>query len=90
MKRGRFTHRDKRWKLQLNLRLIQSVQQLKWRILFNTPARRKFLRTDKTEFAHIDEVIRRIALAKFNIALRSLITAKLFDNTAQRQMKNNN
>ena len=28
----------------------------------------KFLRTDKTEFAHIDEVIRRIALAKFNIA----------------------
>jgi len=37
-------------------------------LFFNTPARRKFLRTDKTEFAHIDEVIRRIALAKFNIA----------------------
>ena len=27
-------------------------------LFFNTPARRKFLRTDKTEFAHIDEVIR--------------------------------
>ncbi|MGY4677576.1 DNA mismatch repair endonuclease MutL [Pasteurella sp. P03HT] len=37
-------------------------------LFFNTPARRKFLRTDKTEFAHIDEVIRRIALAKTNIA----------------------
>lgn len=37
-------------------------------LFFNTPARRKFLRADKTEFAHIDEVIRRIALAKFNIA----------------------
>ncbi|WP_273392306.1 DNA mismatch repair endonuclease MutL [Actinobacillus porcinus] len=37
-------------------------------LFFNTPARRKFLRTDKTEFAHIDEVIRRIALAKPNIA----------------------
>ncbi|MEG9475166.1 DNA mismatch repair endonuclease MutL [Mannheimia indoligenes] len=37
-------------------------------LFFNTPARRKFLRTDKTEFAHIDEVIRRIALAKPNVS----------------------
>ncbi|TCP95723.1 DNA mismatch repair protein MutL [Cricetibacter osteomyelitidis] len=37
-------------------------------LFFNTPARRKFLRTDKTEFGHIDEVIRRIALAKLTIA----------------------
>ncbi|MCW9716932.1 DNA mismatch repair endonuclease MutL [Avibacterium sp. 21-599] len=37
-------------------------------LFFNTPARRKFLRTDKTEFSHIDEVIRRIALAKPHIA----------------------
>jgi DNA mismatch repair protein MutL len=38
-------------------------------LFFNTPARRKFLRTDKTEFTHIDEVIRRIALARFDVAI---------------------
>ena len=37
-------------------------------LFFNTPARRKFLRTDKTEFAHIDEMVRRIALAKPNVS----------------------
>lgn len=39
-------------------------------LFFNTPARRRFLRSEKTEFAHIDEVIRRIALAKPNIAFK--------------------
>ncbi len=37
-------------------------------LFFNTPARRKFLRTDKTEFSHIEEVIKRIALARFDVA----------------------
>ncbi|RKS84484.1 DNA mismatch repair protein MutL [Orbus hercynius] len=32
-------------------------------IFYNTPARRRFLKTEKTEFSHIDEVVRRIALA---------------------------
>jgi DNA mismatch repair protein MutL len=32
-------------------------------LFFNTPARRKFLRTDKTEFAQIEEIFKRMALS---------------------------
>lgn len=37
-------------------------------LFFNTPARRKFLRTEKTEFGHIDEIVRRIALSRFDVS----------------------
>ena len=37
-------------------------------LFFNTPARRKFLRTDKTEFDHLQDVIKRMALARFDVA----------------------
>ena len=39
-------------------------------LFFNTPARRKFMRTDKTEFRHIENVVRRIALSSFPVAVR--------------------
>ncbi|WP_428357682.1 DNA mismatch repair endonuclease MutL [Methyloprofundus sp.] len=36
-------------------------------LFYNTPARRKFLKTDKTEFAHIDTLFKRMALSRFDI-----------------------
>ena len=33
-------------------------------LFYNTPARRKFLRTEKTEFGHIDEALRQQALSR--------------------------
>ena len=38
-------------------------------LFFNTPARRKFLRTEKTEFSHLEKVVKRIALSRFDVAL---------------------
>ena len=37
-------------------------------LFFNVPARRKFLRTERTEFAHIDTVVRSLSLARFDVA----------------------
>src|SRR5690606_30138405 len=39
-------------------------------LFFNTPARRRFLRAEKTEFNHLEEVFRRIALSEFATAFR--------------------
>jgi len=37
-------------------------------LFYNTPARRKFLRTERTEFGHIDKWVRRLALARSDVA----------------------
>jgi len=39
-------------------------------LFYNTPARRKFMRTDNTEFRHIEQVVRRIALGCFPVEVR--------------------
>lgn len=46
-------------------------------LFYNTPARRKFMRTEKTEFTHIDEVVRRIALARFDVSINLSHNGKL-------------
>lgn len=38
-------------------------------LFFNTPARRKFLRAERTEFDHIEKTVRRLALSRFDVAV---------------------
>jgi DNA mismatch repair protein MutL len=34
-------------------------------LFFNVPARRKFLKTEKTEFRHLEDVVKKVALSRF-------------------------
>ncbi|RAU17080.1 DNA mismatch repair endonuclease MutL [Nitrincola tibetensis] len=45
-------------------------------LFFNTPARRKFLKTEKTEFNHLEEVVRRLALSRFDVGFSLTHNAK--------------
>lgn len=50
--------------------VLQGTQIEVQDLFYNTPARRKFLRTGRTEFQHIDDLIKRLALARPGIAFR--------------------
>ncbi len=63
-------------------------------LFFNTPARKKFLKTEKTEFSRIDEILKRIALSRFDVqfslthnqrVIRKLLPAKS-DQEKQRRV----
>lgn len=36
-------------------------------LFYNTPARRKFLKAEKTEFGHIESLVQKLALARFDV-----------------------
>lgn len=46
-------------------------------LFFNTPARRKFLRTERTEYQRIDEVLRKASLSHPNVSLTLSHNGKL-------------
>ncbi len=63
-------------------------------LFFNTPARKKFLKTEKTEYSRIDEILKRIALSRFDVqfslthnqrAIHKLLPAKS-DQEKQRRV----
>jgi len=46
-------------------------------LFYNTPARRKFLRTETTEYKHLDQVVRRMALSRFDVEFKLIKNGKL-------------
>ncbi|MDP3844295.1 MAG: DNA mismatch repair endonuclease MutL [Oxalobacteraceae bacterium] len=49
-------------------------------LYYNTPARRKFLKTEQTEFGHCAEVVRRIALARPDVSFSLSHNGKTIDH----------
>jgi DNA mismatch repair protein MutL len=46
-------------------------------LFFNTPARRKFQRSEKTESGHVDSVLKSLALARFDVEFRFLSNGRV-------------
>lgn len=49
-------------------------------LFYNIPARRKFLRSERTEYIYLEEIFRRIALSNFNIAFSLQHQGKIVKN----------
>ncbi|VAW44169.1 DNA mismatch repair protein MutL [hydrothermal vent metagenome] len=49
-------------------------------LFFNTPARRRFMKTDQTEYLRIDELIKRVSLSRFDVTFRLSHNGKMIRN----------
>ncbi|MCK5661944.1 MAG: DNA mismatch repair endonuclease MutL [Thiotrichaceae bacterium] len=62
-------------------------------LFYNTPARRKFLKTEKTEFSHIESLIKKMALSRFDIGFvlnhnqKEVINLKLAQSIAEKEKR---
>lgn len=62
-------------------------------LFHNTPARRRFLKTERTEFGHVERIVRRLALARFDVAFRlthngrEVVTWRPASNEAERRQR---
>ena len=55
-------------------------------LYFNTPARRKFLKSEQTEYGHCAEVVRRIALARPDVAFSLTHNGRTIDHWKECEM----
>ena len=66
-----------------------TVQEL----FFNTPARRRFLRSERTEYRHCEDVVRRMALSRFDVGFelqhnqRSIFKLPVADTPAKQAQR---
>ncbi len=49
-------------------------------LFFNTPARRRFMKTDQTEYLRIDDLIKRVSLSRFDVTFRLSHNGKMIRN----------
>ena len=62
-------------------------------LFYNTPARRKFLKTEKTESSHIENLIKKMALSRFDIGftlnhnLREVINLKPVESESDKEKR---
>ena len=57
-------------------------------LFYNTPARKKFLKTEQTESNNIKDIISKIALANYNVAIKLEINGRLSVSTSGNGIEN--
>lgn len=58
-------------------------------LFYNTPARRRFLKTDRTEFLRIDDLIKRVSLSRFDVGFTLIHNGKTIRSSQGGETENN-